>query len=260
VILRGYFDESYSGEFFTFSCLMSDVVGWKDIERNWKLCLHAKNKELKASGRKQLSRYHAADCSSCVGEFSGWTVDEQIAFVKELLPCLSRGRAWVNTISYTVPLPDFITAFPHCADDPLGACYGEMLKFAMLEMVAQIEDGKKKLGNIRPVSFVLFHERCSYDGRLLNAFNTMLQDPTFKGKERFSEIAPLGWEDCLPLQCADMIAYENFKDAERRMTGRKRRKSLECLLATNRFGGRAKQMNTENIRQWRDILLKPSGE
>ena len=82
VLLRGYFDESYNERVFTYSCAMSDTTGWADIERGWKLCLKAKNKELKADGRREISRYHAADCSSLVGEFKGWTVPEQIAFTK----------------------------------------------------------------------------------------------------------------------------------------------------------------------------------
>jgi hypothetical protein len=255
MILRGYFDESYNDKIFSFSCLMSDFTGWKDIEHNWKLCLKAKNKALKAAGRQQLSRYHAADCSSLVGEFAGWTVTEQVSFVKELLACLDRGRAWVNTISYSVPLEDFVREMPQWADDPLSACYGELLKFSMLEIVAQVNDAKK-LRPVKPVSFVLFPERCNYDGILLGAFNAMMRDAGFAGKEMFSTIAPLGWEHCVPLQAADMIAYENFKESERKITGRKRRKSLEYLMTTNRFGGRSKGLSTENLRQWRG-LLKP---
>ncbi len=238
---------------------MSSHTGWGDIDRAWRLCLEAKNKFLKSQGRRPLSRYHAADCSSLVGEFAGWTVEEQIAFTKELHSALRRGRGWLNTIAYSIPIESFVERFPEYASDPIGPCYGEMLKFVMLEMAIQVKDAKKVKRSTKAVLFGLIHERCNYDATLLHAFNHMLADPTFDGRGMFTTLAPMGWENCLSLQVADMIAYEAFKDAERLATGRKRRKSLEALLSTGQFGGRSKTMGPENIQEWRDILDKASG-
>lgn len=255
MIFRGYFDESYNDQVFTLSCLASDPTGWAAIERGWKLCLNAKNRELKAQCRPQISRYHAADCSSLKGEFAGWSKNEQITFAKELMASLRLGRAWVNSISYSVPLDDFIEKF-ELGSDYLPACYRDLVKFAMLEITAQIADAKQILHSIRPIRYLLFHERCSHDSLYRAAFKTMMDDPTFKGKEHFSTIAPLGWEDCIPLQPADMIAYETFKEAERQFTGRGRRKSLEFLMQSNKFGGRSKRMSKENLIEWREIVDK----
>ena len=85
MIFRGYIDESYSERVFTLSCLMSDPPNWWKIESAWKKRLRAKNTFLKSKGRAPLSRYHAADCSSRVNEFEGWSVEEQIDFTKQLL-------------------------------------------------------------------------------------------------------------------------------------------------------------------------------
>jgi hypothetical protein len=250
---RGYFDESYNRKVFTLSCLASDPTGWAAIEHGWKLCLKAKNRELKKQGRAPISRYHAADCSSLKNEFTGWSVQEQIKFATELMASLSRGRAWVNNISYSIPVEDFVKEFD-IEGDPLPVCYEELVKFVMLEMTAQIREAKEHFGSVRPVAYVLFHERCNHDALYLAAFNKMMQDATFTGKEHFSTIAPLGWEHCIPLQPADMIAYETFKEAERQMTGRKRRKSLEFLMQSRKFGGRSKHMSTANLTEWREIV------
>jgi hypothetical protein len=258
MIFRGYFDESYNDKVFTLSCLASDPTGWAAIDRGWKLCLVAKNRKLKAQGRPQISRYHAADCSSLQGEFSGWSVDEQVKFARELMATLSRDRAWVNNISYSIPLKDFIKEF-NIEGDPIPVCYEELVKFIMLEMAAQLREAKEQRGSVRPVAYVLFHERCNHDGLYLAAFNKMMQDSTFKGKEHFSTIAPLGWEHCISLQPADMIAYETFKEAERQLTGRKRRKSLEFLMQSKKFGGRSKQFDRKNLQEWRDVVNQPTG-
>lgn len=253
VIFRGYIDESYNGKVFTLSCLASDPVGWLDIERHWNLCLAAKNRALRAQDRPPISRYHAADCSSLQNEFVGWSVSEQVSFAKELMATLRRGRAWVNKISFSIPLADFVQAFK-IDGDPLPLCYRELMKFLMLEMTAQLREAQEQRGSVRPVVYILFHERCSHDGLYLDAFNALMNDPTFKGKEYFSTIAALGWEHCIPLQPADMIAYETFKEAERQFTGRKRRKSLELLMQSRKFGGRAKQFDRESLEEWREIV------
>jgi hypothetical protein len=125
----------------------------------------------------------------------------------------------------------------------------------MLEFVDQVESAKKKVGEVKPVKIVLFHDRCDCDANLLEAFNSIMNDEAFRGKHIFSTIAPMSWDDCIPLQLADLLAYENFKDTERHFTGRKRRKTLELLLAGG-LGGRSKRMNEDNVRELRRLLEK----
>jgi len=253
VIIRGYIDESYDSDIFTLSCAMSDVKGWQGIESAWKKCLVAKNKELKKAGRQQISRYHAADCSSLVNEFAGWSVPEQIAFSKELMAIFNRGKNWINVIAYSMPLAAFKAEFPECSDDPLPACYS-LLKMIMLEIADQFAAGKKKYGKIKPVDVFLFYERCSYGGVLLNSFNHAKDDQTFAEREQFRTIAPLSWETCTALQPADLIAYETFKDAQRAFSGRIRRKSLEFLLSTDTFGGRARTFKPDAFKILRQLI------
>jgi hypothetical protein len=57
----------------------------------------------------------------------------------------------------------------------------------------------------------LIHDRSEYDAVLLEAFNHLKSDETLLNRERFTTITPVGWEDSVPLQPADMIAYSNFK-------------------------------------------------
>jgi len=152
------------------------------FESAWKKCLKSKNKELKKQDRRQLSRYHAADCAALRGEFEGWTIPEQIAFTGDF-------------------------------------------------------------------------DRGPFETALLAAFNQMKNDNTFRGRNYFTTIVPKGWEDCIPLQAADLVAYENFKDSERRLTGRaKQRKPLQLLLANGSFGGRSRYFSPEAICQLRTLV------
>ncbi len=253
MIFRGYFDESYDKDVFTLCCSISDPSGWGEIVRQWRNCLKAKNKSLRKEGRPELSRYHASHANSRDHEFEGWSKEERDELAVKLMGTLSRGRAWITTMAYSLPLREFVKEF-HIEGNPLPYCYKELLKFIMLEMNAQYEDAKRALGHVKQVRYVLFHERCDYGGAYLDGFNVMMNDPTFRGKYLFSTIAPMGWEDCLPLQPADMLAYEVFKDALRQFNHKDRRPSLNYLLQSSSFGGRAKQMSLDNIKEWREIV------
>jgi hypothetical protein len=252
MILRGYFDESYDKNVFTLCCSLSNLTGWGDIERGWRNCLKAKNKSLRKHGRPEISRYHSSHANSRDHEFKGWSREERDELAIQLMNTLHRDRGWINTVSYSLPLQEVVKAF-EIDGNPLPFCYREAVKFIMLEMSHQIDE-VTKLGQLKPIKYVLFHERCDYDDAYLKGFNAMMADATFKGKELFSTIAPLGWEDCIPLQPADMIAYETFKDALRKFNSKDRRPSLDYLLQSGTFGGRSKQMTAKNVSEWREIV------
>jgi hypothetical protein len=108
MLFKAYIDESYNNKLFTLSCLMSDR--WAFIESKWKRCLREKNESLRKQGRPQISRYHAADCSSRKGDFKGWTVEEQIEFTTRLIGIFNRN--FVNVIAYSMPLDEFVRVFP----------------------------------------------------------------------------------------------------------------------------------------------------
>ena len=255
MILRGYFDESYDKNIFTLCCSLSNDTGWMDITNGWKNCLKAKNKSLKEQGRVELSRYHASHANARDHEFEGWSREERDELAIQLMSTLSRGRAWITTVSYSVPLQEFIKHF-NVEGDPLPYLSKELIQFVMLEMVAQVRDAEKKLKHVKQIKYILFHERCDYNDAYLKGFNRIMNDPTFSGKELFSTMAPMGWEDCIPLQPADLVAYETFKDALRQFNNKERRASLNTLLQSGSFGGRSKRMSTENIAEWREIIDK----
>jgi hypothetical protein len=254
VILKGYIDESYGPDVFTLSCVMSDLSGWLSINRSWKKCLAAKNESLKSQGRKLIRRFHAKDISNFRNDFENWNGEERLAFFQDLLGVFNRAKSWLNVVSYSTPLELFKEYFPECAAKPLPTCYSLSLKFIMTEIVSQVADGKLKWGKTKPIKITLFHERCPFDGVLLNAFTEALADEDPITLPLFTTIAPMGWEDCLPLQIADLVAYENFKDADRRLKGLQRRGSLTALLGYSSFGGRARTFQQEGLATLRKLI------
>jgi len=71
---------------------------------------------------------------------------------------------------------------------------------------------------------------------ILNAFNQFISDPNFDYAHYFRTIAALSWRDCIALQPADLVAFEIFKDAERRRKAKQERRPFRALLDMNSFG------------------------
>lgn len=251
MILHGYMDESGNSRFFTLSCLLARPKDWMWIESAWKKVLKWKNDELKKAGRQAISRFHAADCSSRVGEFKGWSVEEQIEFVKRLLAIFK--KYMTSVVAYTVPIVDFKEVFQEHQDEAIANLYGLLTEFLMSQVIWDIEDQAGK-GAISRVRIALIHDRSDYDHHILNAFNKAKNDETFRGRDAFVSITSQGWETCVPLQAADLLAYETFKDAENHVIGRPRRKSLTSILEGPAFGGRSKSFDRDTLQLFRDVI------
>lgn len=247
---NGYIDDSGNNDIFTLSCVMAQGTNWTWFVIDWENVLEETNRKLREQGRKELSRYHAADCSSRHNEFEGWTTEEQIEFTKKLLKVFEKNSNAVTVISYSVNLNELTEEIPDAHDDPYRAAYSLVLKFLMIEIGEMFEIANKNdRGNIDLIKVALVHDRGNYDATLLHSFKSLMADPSFRFRQMFTTIAPMGWENCTPLQPADLLAYENFKESERYVVDRKRRKTLELLLSLESFGGRAKAFNRDMLRK-----------
>lgn len=255
VLFRGYIDESYGGaeDVFALSCLIAKGKDWNDMMRAWKLHLHAVNKKLKKQSRPLISRYHASDCSSRHGEFEGWSVQEQIDFSLGLFGIFK--RVPVHAVGYVVDLGELSEVFPDDNNDRLKTAYSIMTKFVMFTIGQDFHD----LNQGRLPSLTLFHDYTAggkYDPTILESFNKLKFDPSFPYASYFTTIAPLSWKDCIALQPADLVAYEVFKEAERQVQARKRRKSFEALLNLDTFGIHVKNFTKQKLEELREVLRK----
>jgi hypothetical protein len=254
VFFRGYIDESYDPEYenvFTLSCLLSTGKIWVDLSRAWKLMLDSWNRRLKKRGRPKISRYHAADCSNLKKEFKDWSTDEQQEFFADILKIFKKCQ--VDTVALSINLQDMDAYFPearkYANPDFRTFLYGMTTRF----LVGRIADRFcTKYPNPR---IGLVHDRNAYDAVMLDGFNQQMADPAFEYKECFTTFAPKGWEHCVPLQPADLVAYENFKDAMRKINPRERRISLRMLVDLDAFSGRAQSMDQAAILRFREEMM-----
>ena len=251
-MFRGYIDESYDNKqkLFALSCLITNGKHWSEMERAWKLHLTAQNKKLKRAGRPLLSRYHASDCSGRRNEFKGWTRDERDVFVLGLFGIFK--RIPVHVVGYDMDLDNVCEVFPEWVNDRLGAAYYILTRF----LLSTILDDYMTLGGGAPAKITLFHDRTTgYDATILRAFNKLVSEPDSNYAKLFTTVAPLTWEDCTALQPADLVAFEIFKEAERRAELRVNpRKSFDALLDLNNFGIHTKSFTKDTLVKMRQQM------
>jgi hypothetical protein len=240
MLLRGFIDESFdkNQNIFTLACVISTGKEWAELERAWKIYLAGWNKRLKKLGRPPLTRYHASECRNLKGEFVGWSSDEQIELTKGLLGILKRS-ARTNTIAYDTNLTDVCEVFPEAGNDRLHAAYSILTKL-LISSIGQDQGALDPTGEI-----TLFHDRCEYDAVILRSFKQMTEDAVFAQRSYFTSITSLSWKDRVALQAADLVAYEVFKETERRLTkpDRDTSKALLAMLDLPSFGIRSRTLD-----------------
>ena len=256
MMLRGFIDESYSSEnppkMFALTCTIANGSEWQWIEFAWLKCLEEKNASLVAQGRKPIRRYHSVSINNFVDDFEDWNGDERTEFCKSLLKIFER-HDW-GYEGYLINLQELVDEWPETADDPLESAYDICVRFIMLEI------GRQMKVELPEESITLFFERCNYNKAIRDAFDSMIEDPTFAYKNCFTTIAPQGWEKCIPLQPADLVAYENFKEGYRELPPRPgerqrdQRLIFTHLISIESFVPHLKKMTRENIRELRDIV------
>jgi hypothetical protein len=251
-VFVGYMDESYDGskvpKVFTLSCLVSDNSMWIHFEWAWLKVLEEKNQELRSQGRTELSRFHAQDINNFAEEYRDWNPAERLAFCETLTDVFRRHPVHIH--AWDMPLDVLVQEIPETEPNPVGLAYCVLLG----EIMKQIGETTLSLDGYRGELISLHHDHCKYDASLLEWFNLLLEDEKFQFRNRFLSITPERWEFCVPLQPADLVAYENFKEGMRYVKDSKeakrgrRRASLEALITLDSIGARSVAYTRETIR------------
>jgi Protein of unknown function (DUF3800) len=200
--LEAHFDETGHGgdantKFLGIAGCLSEAGVWPKVESKWRAALQSEG----------LPYFHMREYSFSVGPFRGWDKDE--ARRKKIY-----GALW-NIIleANLIPLGGFVRLENyqeeltgqehHVFRDAYFLCYLQCLRF-----LAQYIDSDAV---IEVATF--FDNKPGFKGEALKIHNVL--DERFKGK-----IPPPIFRDMrlvLPLQIADIIAYESKKEFERRL-------------------------------------------
>jgi hypothetical protein len=249
VVLRGFIDESYDRQIFVLSAVVGVGTVWRGLSKSWNACIEKRNERLRAQGRNTISRFHAAECNSQDNEYKGWSRPEQIEFMAELIGIL--GREELDSVAFALDIGDLYKAFPDARKkskpDLLRTLYGIMTKFMILMMAPPYVAADPT------IRITLVHDRCEYDGVIADAFRDAVEDREFKERGCYTAITPGSSLKVIPLQMADLIAHENFKEVKRRYRSPKgkipkRRTSLKVMIAQGNFAGGVHYISLDALR------------
>lgn len=221
LMLDAYFDETGHGgdantKFLGIAGCLARAETWKKVESEWREALRSED----------LPYFHMNEYAFSVGPFKGWEGDEarrrkvygalwEIVLEAELIPL----GGFVRLESYQQEL---IGQEHHIFRDAYFLCYLQCLRF-----LAQYTESDL-VSNVA----TFFDDKKGFKGEALRIHGVLTQ--RFQGK-----IPPPAFRDMrvsLPLQIADIVAYESKKEFERRALtpGRKPRwgfAQLEKLIS-----------------------------
>lgn len=240
MVVGCYIDESRGpNRTFALGAAVAKGVDWTWIKRDWKRCLERKNTQLRQEGRPCISSYHASDCESRFEEFRGWERAEKDRFITELISIVRAHH--IHLVGFSVDLDELAAVFPQIHPDYLErAAYGMLAWLTFPEVVKDA----KHLHKSPEISVV--YDQGHVTQHMMLAYGRMISSrpfgPMFKSIEKASR-------ELLPLQVADLIAFEAMKDRdnEKGEKRRARRLSLSALLTGKCNEARGLHLNRRGL-------------
>ena len=172
---------------------MAFETEWRKLERKWK-------RRVRKAG---VSRFHAAPLNCYDGEFESWKgTNKSKEFVVPLLNIIKH-RQLVG-FSFAMFIDDYKKCTSQAAKDKLGTpylcCFKHCIAMAAQTMDMPPED-----------KFAVIIDRNPEEKEAVKLFYRIKDDSTVPYRHRLASCEPGSWEEYVPLQPADMIAYDTFK-------------------------------------------------
>jgi len=224
-----YVDESYNKQVFCVGGWVAPVGLWTKLESAWSERIAYENRISAKHGFPAISRYHATDCANLKREFSeskGWSVERQIRLSKKLCGIVA-SHAPVGIVQGGL-VDGMIRHWPRDnTEDFRKDLY--YISFGMY-LVAL---GEKMALGYQSDRVTVFYDRGKELGAIAQmTFKRFKEDPaTADLAQYFVTCAPMDWQMCVPLQPADLLAYEGLKRIQQKVSGINGiRKSLQAIL------------------------------
>lgn len=226
-MFQAYFDESgiqADSAMFALAGYVAPEKEWRRFVPKWQAVLD----------KYDIKVFHASECNVNEGEFRKFKHkrEERNEFVKELLSNISqRPRIWAFNSGVAVKdFPDKLV--------PISPKTGHPYYVAMKTLLAQIGMAMGKFYPRERVTLVFDRQR-ELSAKAVELFNLGLEELDWEDRRRFSDITYGAKDDTIPLQPADALAYDSFREFERRYyhPERKPRPSYAVLAKNLKFKG-----------------------
>jgi hypothetical protein len=221
MVLTFHADESYDAHGFIFAGWLGEQTEWERPEHQW-----SRRIEFECRNSRPLNRFHATDCDALGGEYKGWTKEQAQQHVTKLVNIIKRRSFAI--VAAGVDLKALVDTFPGDKKDPIAAAYDLSVREVMIQIARGIRRSSKPDAKI---TIVFHHSR--YNGVVERAFDKLKNDPDWGHGSMFVGRTPMCWQDCVPLQAADLLAFDTRRMlyARLRYNSATMRRSLQELTA-----------------------------
>ncbi|HTY84764.1 MAG TPA: DUF3800 domain-containing protein, partial [Silvibacterium sp.] len=193
---------------------------WNVIEDQW----HEINNLFR------VPRFHAAHLNCKQHEYEGWDDNEKIRYSKKLLRVVNEQGKQIRPISCGMLANEYRAIISEKGQRNLGPPYLACFKACIAHIARDMREHFPSEDKLE----VLLDTDTGYL-EAIDTFHRMKIDTTFPYRDKLATIVAGSSEDTVPLQVADMVAYEVFKRLHiLKTTEDKMRTVLESLYSHNR--------------------------
>jgi hypothetical protein len=214
LLIQGYMDETgiHDGAAITgVAAYFSNAQTWKHFTRRW---LHV----LRDFDLNETD-FHMIDYTGRQNAFKGWSTGDQLALGKKLFPLIPRHtRFGVSIAIHNIEFEELFKTYPNIKRG-LGRPYTCCFQWLITLVAAHLPqpDPAWRIGCI--------HEDNDYKGEAIEAWDWVKKKEDIGSRLGLLAFAPK--IDCVPLQAADVLAWESQKRLSE--PNRAERKSLSIL-------------------------------
>lgn len=228
VLFRFYCDESYDGkannpDYFTISGFFSDQPTWEEVEHEW---LAVNNEYGVTNG------FHASELNGRGPKtrYSRWNKSRADEYSAKLLYCINRQKFRMRAYNCGIRGDAYRRVISSAGQIKLGhpwiCCFQSC--------VAMIAKDMETLPRKDTFSVVLGRES-RFDALAVALFNGMADNPSFPYRHRLETCTPGNPERVIPLQVADLMAFEYFKRLCGTDNGKRKRPPMDLIQEHNAY-------------------------
>jgi hypothetical protein len=207
VMLQACFDESgtHGG-----SRVLS-VAGYVGEKEQWERFADEWASVLRDAGLPAGKPFHATDFENRLGDFADWSQEKRIETQRNLFGIVRRRVRHGFSASMNVDAWDSLVIKPIRASGiPASAGAHSAYSFALVRCLCQIEKWADRYDVSDRIAY--FVESGSGFGCDLNSVHATLRDgASERSRYRYQSFTIVNMSDFLPLQAADLLAYESYK-------------------------------------------------
>jgi hypothetical protein len=217
-MLVAYFDES--GTQRGSACV--SVAGYISTENRWAKFQQQWKKVLRDY---DLEYFHMSEFESRYGPYKNWPQETRVSLLKRLIGVIHRNTIMPVGAAALIEGYEEVRRRFSAGIEPYGFCFTETLK--------SMAEWSKTLRRPEPIACVL-EAGAGFGGQVEEIRKSILKTESRKQYYRIASITFADKKDITPLQAADFLAYEAYKEADNGLVGtiekKPVRRSFEALL------------------------------